>query len=72
MTPEEELLKLRQENKALHERLAQRDELIAQLQQQVQALEEREESGRTGGSPRRDAAVACLPRRGNCASGHLL
>ena len=40
MTPEEELLELRQENKALHERLAQRDELIAQLQQQVQALEE--------------------------------
>jgi len=41
MTPEEELLQLRQENKALHERLAQRDELIAQLQQRVQALEER-------------------------------
>jgi transposase len=40
MTPEEELLELRQENKALHERLAQRDELIAQLQQRVQALEE--------------------------------
>jgi transposase len=41
MTPEEELLQLRQENKELHERLAQRDELIAQLQQRVQALEER-------------------------------
>jgi transposase len=41
MTPEEELLELRQENKDLHERLAQRDELIAQLQQRVQALEER-------------------------------
>jgi transposase len=41
MTPEEELLQLRQENKDLHERLAQRDELIAHLQQRVQALEER-------------------------------
>lgn len=41
MTPEEELLQLRQENTELHERLAQRDELIAQLQQRVQALEER-------------------------------
>jgi transposase len=41
MTPEEELLELRQENKDLHERLAQRDELIAHLQQRVQALEER-------------------------------
>lgn len=41
MTPEEELLQLRQENKVLQERLAQRDELIAHLQQQVQALEER-------------------------------
>jgi transposase len=41
MTPEEELLQLRQENKELHERLAQRDELIAHLQQRVQALEER-------------------------------
>src|SRR5438874_11659800 len=42
MTPEEELLQLRQENQELHERLAQRDELIAHLQQRVQALEERE------------------------------
>ena len=41
MTPEEELLQLRQENQELHERLAQRDELIAHLQQRVQALEER-------------------------------
>jgi transposase len=41
MTPEEELLELRQENKALHEQLAQRDALIAHLQQRVQALEER-------------------------------
>src|SRR2546423_4325733 len=41
MTLEEELLQLRQENQELHERLAQRDELIAHLQQRVQALEER-------------------------------
>ncbi|HEY6411184.1 MAG TPA: DUF6444 domain-containing protein [Ktedonobacteraceae bacterium] len=41
MTPEEELLELRQENTTLHEQLAQRDALIAQLQQRVQALEER-------------------------------
>ncbi len=41
MTPEEELLQLRQENNDLHERLAQRDALIAQLQQRVQVLEER-------------------------------
>src|SRR6266516_861265 len=41
MTLEEELLQLRQENQDLHERLAQRDELIAHLQQRVQALEER-------------------------------
>ncbi len=41
MTPEEELLQLRQENKELHERLAQRDALIAHLQQRVQVLEER-------------------------------
>jgi transposase len=40
MTPEEELLELRQENKALQEQLAQRDALIAQLQQRMQALEE--------------------------------
>jgi transposase len=41
MTPEEELLELRQENNDLQKRLAQQDELIAQLQQRVQALEER-------------------------------
>src|SRR5438128_7718485 len=41
MTLEEELLQLRQENQELHERLAQRDELIAHLQQRLQALEER-------------------------------
>jgi transposase len=41
MTPEEELLQLRQENKELHERLAQRDALIAHLQQRMQVLEER-------------------------------
>ena len=41
MTSEEELLQLRQENTDLHERLAQRDALIAQLQQRVQVLEER-------------------------------
>jgi len=40
MTPEEELLELRQENKALQEQMAQRDVLIAQLQQRMQALEE--------------------------------
>src|SRR5215469_1150215 len=40
MTPEEELLELRQEHKALQEQLAQRDVLIAQLQQRMQALEE--------------------------------
>ncbi len=37
MTLEEELFELREENTALHERLAQRDELIAHLQQRVQA-----------------------------------
>lgn len=41
MTPEEELLELRQENTVLQEQLAQRDALIAHLQQRVQALEER-------------------------------
>lgn len=40
MTPEEELLQLRHENKELQERLAQRDALIAQLQQRMQELEE--------------------------------
>ena len=41
MTPQEELFELREENKDLHERLAQRDALIAHLQQRVQELEER-------------------------------
>lgn len=41
MKPEEELIQLRAENQALKEQLAQRDELIAQLQQRLQALEER-------------------------------
>ncbi len=41
MRLEEELLELRQENNDLHELLAQRDELIAHLQQRVQMLEER-------------------------------
>src|SRR5260370_20737479 len=51
MTKEEELQELREENRTLkalvvqleplQERLAQQDVLIAQLQQQVQALEER-------------------------------
>jgi transposase len=41
MTPGEELLELRQENNDLQKRLAQQDELIARLQQWVQALEER-------------------------------
>ena len=40
MKPEEELIPLREENQALKEQLAQRDELIAQLLQRVQALEE--------------------------------
>src|SRR5581483_7909273 len=41
MKPEEELIQLQEENRALKEQLAQRDELIAQLLQRVQALEER-------------------------------
>jgi len=41
MTPQEELFELREENKDLHERLAQRDALITHLQQRVQELEER-------------------------------
>jgi transposase len=41
MKPEEELPQLRAENEALREQLTQRDELIAQLLQRVQALEER-------------------------------
>lgn len=41
MTPEEELIQLREEKKALQEQLAQRDALIEQLLQRVQALEER-------------------------------
>ncbi|HEU5384018.1 MAG TPA: IS66 family transposase [Ktedonobacteraceae bacterium] len=41
MKPEDELIQLREENQALKEQLAQRDELIAQLLQRVQTLEER-------------------------------
>ena len=41
MKPEEEVLHLRAENQALREQLAQRDEVIGQLLQRVQALEER-------------------------------
>jgi transposase len=40
MKPEEELHQLRAENQALREQLVQRDELLAQLLQRVQALEE--------------------------------
>jgi len=41
MSPEERLKQLEQENKELREQLAQRDALIEQLLQRVQALEER-------------------------------
>src|SRR2546421_7063673 len=41
MTAEERLRELEQENSMLREQLAQRDALIAHLQQRVQALEER-------------------------------
>jgi transposase len=41
MKPEEELIHLRAENRTLHEQLAQRDDLIVQLQQRLHALEER-------------------------------
>lgn len=42
MTPEERIDSLEQENRALRKQLAQRDELIIQLQQRLQALEERQ------------------------------
>lgn len=41
MKPEEELLQLQTENQGLREQLAQRDELIVQLQHRLQVLEER-------------------------------
>src|SRR5512135_2137972 len=41
MSPEERINSLEQENRALREQLAQRDELIMQLQQRLQTLEER-------------------------------
>jgi transposase len=41
MTAEERLRELEQENSALREQVAQRDELIGQLQQRIQHLEER-------------------------------
>lgn len=41
MKPEEELRELRAENQALREQLRERDELIVQLQQRLQAVEER-------------------------------
>ncbi len=40
MNPEDRLRELEQENRLLREQLAQRDELIAQLQQRLQVLEE--------------------------------
>jgi transposase len=41
MSPEERISALEQENRALREQLAQRDEVIAQLQQRLQTLEGR-------------------------------
>jgi transposase len=41
MTPEERIKHLEQENQALREQIAERDQLIAQLLQRVQTLEER-------------------------------
>ena len=52
MSPEERISALEQENRALREQLAQRDELITQLQQRLQAQE---------GRLRKDSHYSLLP-----------
>ncbi len=70
MKPEEELIQLRAENQALREQLRQRDEVIAQLQQRLQALEERlSKTSRTSSKPPSSEGLHRLPRSTRRPSG---
>ena len=70
MKPEEELIQLRAENQALREQLRQRDEVIAQLQQRLQALEERlAKTSRTSSKPPSSDGHNRLPRSTRRPSG---